>query len=245
MSIRVLVLGLCCATALHLATAVASHDQGVARIVALSAAFLGTPYEENTLIGGPAQTEQLVTDLARFDCFTFLDTIEAMRRSTHDAEFATQLRLVRYRDGRVEYLHRRHFFSDWVADRDMPVTDVSREIGKGRTVQSIKQLNLRKDGSLWLPGIATVERKIDYIPTGHIDEQVLAALRSGDYLGVYSDTDGLDVSHTGIVVKEGGRILLRHASSRAGVRQVVDEELRPYLAGKPGIVVYRIRQDGQ
>lgn len=238
-------MSLCCVTTLHLATApvsaAESQQEAGARIVTLAEAFLGTPYAENTLIGGPTQPEQLVTDLSRLDCFTFLDVIEAQRRSTQDAEFATRLRQVRYRNGLVDYAHRRHFFSDWVADRDTMIVDVSRVIGQGRTVQSIKQLNLRKDGSLWLPGIDTVERAIDYIPTGQIDEQVLAALQTGDYLGVYSHADGLDVSHTGIVVKESGRIFLRHASSRVGVRRVVDEELRPYLAGKPGIVVYRIR----
>ena len=221
-----------------------SGDAG-ARIVALSETFLGTPYAENTLIGGPERPEQLVTDRSRLDCFTFLDVVEAMRRTTHEEEFATQMRQVRYRNGLVDYVHRRHFFSDWVSDQDSPVVDVSRMVGQGKSVEIIKQLNLRKDGSPWLPGIAAVERTIDYIPSVYIDEQVLAALRSGDYLGVYSDADGLDVSHTGIVIKEDGRILLRHASSRAGVRQVVDEELRSYLAGKPGIVVYRIRQDRQ
>ncbi len=245
MNMRALIVSFCCTTALHLSissvTVAASHHETGGFIVALSEAFLGTPYAENTLIGGPGQPEKLVTDLSRLDCFTFLDAVEAMRRSAHDAEFATQLRQVRYRDGLVSYRHRRHFFSDWVADRDTMVIDASRVIGQGRTARRIKHLNLRKDGSLWLPGIDIVERAIDYIPTGQIDEQVLAALQSGDYLGVYSDADGLDVSHTGIVVKKNGHVRLRHASSRADIKRVVDEDLLSYLAGKPGIVVYRVR----
>jgi hypothetical protein len=36
--------------------------------------------------------------------------------------------------------------------------------------------------------------------------------------------------------------MLRHASSRRGVDQVVDEELFTYLQGKPGLLVYRVKQ---
>lgn len=244
MKISAHVLCLFCATALHLIVAqeyasASQHEKG-ARIIALSEAFLGTPYAENTLIGGPTHPEQLVTDLSRLDCFTFLDVVEAMRRTTNDTEFVTQLRQVRYRGGLVDYVHRRHFFSDWVADSDTRVVDMSRAVGQERTVQSAKLLNLRKDGSFWLPGLDVTERRIDYIPAVQVDDQILGLLQSGDYIGVFSHEDGLDVSHTGIVVKEGGRVYLRHASSRAGVRRVVDEELLAYLEGKPGIVVYRV-----
>nr|NIQ97208.1 DUF1460 domain-containing protein [Desulfuromonadales bacterium]NIS43194.1 DUF1460 domain-containing protein [Desulfuromonadales bacterium] len=59
--------------------------------------------------------------------------------------------------------------------------------------------------------------------------------------GLYTDLDGLDVSHVGILIRRQGDLLLRHASSRKGVEQVVDVPLFDYLQGKPGIVVLRAR----
>ncbi|PNU19148.1 DUF1460 domain-containing protein [Geothermobacter hydrogeniphilus] len=211
------------------------------QIVALSSHFLATPYVANSLVGGPRTAERLVINLAGFDCFTFLDTVEALRRASGPADFPVQLRQVRYRVGKVAYKNRRHFFSDWVAGADTEIVDVTATVGQGRSRVVTKQLNLKDDGGRWLPGISVRRREIVYIPTSGIDGNVLSALRAGDYVGIYSDKAGLDVSHTGLLVKEGERFLLRHASSRDGVRRVVDVDLPAYLQGKPGLVVYRAR----
>ncbi len=211
------------------------------RIVALSRQFLGTPYAADTLVGGPGEAERLVINLDGFDCFTLLDTVEALRRSASADDFPAQLRSVRYRHARVAYQERRHFFSDWVADGEGPLSDVTQQVGQGRAMVATKQLNLRGDGSLLLGGIPVSRRDIFYIPAEMIDQQLLMALQPGDYVGIYSRQDGLDVSHTGLIVKETDRIMLRHASSRRGVDQVVDEELFTYLQGKPGLLVYRVK----
>lgn len=215
-------------------------DTPGAQIVAISAHFVAAPYAADTLIGGPQTAEQLVVNLAGFDCFTLLDTIEALRRASDPADFAEQLREVRYRAGQVSYLARRHFFSDWVAGNDGTIVDVTAAVGHGRAQTVVKQLNLKDDGRHWLPELPVVPREINYIPVAEIDRQVLSALQPGDYLGLYSHHAGLDVSHTGVLVKDGERFLLRHASSRMGVRRVVDVDLLEYLQGKPGLVVYRV-----
>jgi len=74
-----------------------------------------------------------------------------------------------------------------------------------------------------------------------VDEEVLSLLHSGDYIGIYSPLGGLDVSHTGIIVKGEGRTFIRHASSRSETGRVVDEDLLQYLQGKPGLIVYRVK----
>ena len=211
------------------------------RIAALSRQFLGTPYAADTLIGGPEETERLVINLDGFDCFTLLDTVEALRRSTSPDDFPAQLKAVRYRHAMVTYKERRHFFSDWIADGEGPLSDVTQQVGQGRARQVTKQLNLRNDGTLWLAGIPVLRRDIFYLPVEIIDRQLLMALQPGDYVGIYSRQDGLDVSHAGLIVKDTDRIMLRHASSHRGVDQVVDEELFTYLQGKPGLVVYRVK----
>jgi hypothetical protein len=211
------------------------------RIVTLSRHFLETPYAADTLIGGPQQAEQLVVNLAGFDCFTLLDTVEALRRAADPADLQEQLRQVRYRGGQVAYAKRRHFFSDWVAGEAGMIADVTAAVGQARTRVVVKQLNLKNDGSHWLPGIPVARREISYIPGDTIDRELLSSLQAGDYLGIYSEQAGLDVSHTGLLVKAEDGVMLRHASSRSSVRRVVDEDLLTYLQGKPGLVVYRVR----
>lgn len=210
------------------------------RIVALSGHFLGKPYVADTLIGGPDQAEQLVIDLDRFDCFTYLDTVEALHRSRNPAQFPEQLVKVRYRNGVVGYRERRHFFSDWVSAGNGEVTDVTVQIGQDRAVTVNKFLNRKSDGSPWLTGIGVTRRDIHYIPAAAINRPVLASLQPGDYVGIYSPLEGLDVSHTGLIVWQGERAMLRHASSQPGVLRVIDDDLLTYLQGKPGLVVYRV-----
>lgn len=215
-------------------------DKPGERIVAISSHFLNTPYAADTLVGGPQEIEQLVINLAAFDCFTFLDVVEAMRRASDADDFPLHLRNVRYRNGEVAYTQRRHFFSDWLADGSL-ISDVTAEVGQGLAEMSVKQLNRRSDGKEWLPGIAVSERKILYLPTNRIDAKLLSGLQPGDYVGIFSQQAGLDVSHTGLIVKSKDGAMLRHASSRSGVQRVVDEDLLSYLQGKAGLLVYRAK----
>ena len=90
-----------------------------------------------------------------------------------------------------------------------------------------------------LAEIPVTPREIIFIPSGKIDTKVLSRLQSGDYVGIFSTHAGLDVTHTGLIVKSKDNIMLRHASSRSSVKRVVDEDLLDYLQGKPGLVVYR------
>ncbi len=209
-------------------------------IVALSGHFKGSPYAENTLLGGPNDPEEFVLNLAEFDCFTFLDVVESLRRSSSYEDFADNLKDVRYFDDTVSYEKRRHFFSDWLVGDDL-IEDVTAMVAKERAVSINKRLNRKDDGSLWLAGIDVVSRQVDFLPTSNVDEEVLSVLRSGDYIGIYSPLGGLDVSHTGIIVKNKGRTLIRHASSRSETGQVLDEGLLQYLQGKPGLIVYRVK----
>ena len=211
------------------------------RIVAISRNFLAAPYVADTLIGGPQKLEQLVIDPAGFDCFTLLDVVEALRRASDVNDFPEQLKQVRYRDGKVSYESRRHFFSDWVVGDSAMVGDVTSRVAQGKTQVADKQLNLRSDGTYWLPEIPVRRRNITYIPAVKIDTNVLSGLQAGDYVGIYSADEGLDVSHTGIIVKDKGSIMMRHASSRVDAGRVVDVNLLEYLRDKPGLVVYRVK----
>ncbi len=209
-------------------------------IVMLSTAFKGAPYAGKTLRGGPNEPEELVINLAEFDCFTFLDTIESLRRSADIESFPRHLKEVRYFGGTVAYEKRKHFFSDWVIDASV-IEDVTEKVGKDKALVVDKRLNLKAENAFWLPGIGVTQRQLHYIPTKDIDEALLTTLQPGDYVGIYSDLPGLDVSHTGIILVNQGRAVLRHASSRSQTGQVVDEDLLYFLQGKPGLIVYRVK----
>lgn len=217
----------------------ASIEQAGERIAFLSARFLGTPYREDTLVGSVETDEVRVIDLAGMDCFTFLDYIEAMRLSRSFDEFGRLLMEIRYKSGVVGFRNRNHFFTDWIESNDKYAEDVTQKVGLGGTVTVCKTLNLKKDGTLFVPGIDPVRRDIRFIPSAAADDEAIGRLETGDYIGIYSALPGLDVSHAGIFIRTAGRCVLRHASSMKGIRKVVDDDFIAYVRNKPGIIVLR------
>jgi hypothetical protein len=209
------------------------------RIDILSRHFLEVKYRENTLTGSAMTPEDFVINLGALDCFTFLDYIEAMRLSTSFVDFKRNLVMVRYKSGKIDYINRNHFFSDWREFNKDIIQDISLQISVERTRTIKKILNLKEDGTLYLPGLAPVERTIDYIPASVIDESILWKCKTGDYIGIYTDEPGLDVTHVGIIIKNKGEVYLRHASSLPECRKVIDQDFTTYMTGKPGFLVFR------
>jgi len=205
----------------------------------LSGQLLDLDYVESTLIGDINTLEAFVINLKGIDCFTFIDYIEAMRLSNSFSEFTVNLRKVRYKSGKVIFENRNHFFTDWREFNSDFIDDVTEKIGAQRTVKIQKTLNKKKDGTYFIPGVHPVLREIKYIPSDVIDDLVLNKLRTGDYIGIYSNKQGLDVSHVGIIIKEGDKTYLRHASSLKKHRKVVDQNFKKYITGRPGIIVFR------
>lgn len=214
----------------------AINDSGK-KIDFLSRQFLGVEYKESTLIGNADTPEVFVINLEGVDCFTFIDYIEAMRVSMSFSEFKKNLTKVRYRSGDITYETRNHFFTDWREFNSDLVDDITEYVSAGKSRQVKKILNLKDDKTYFLPGIPRTEREITYIPSETINDAVIENLRTGDYIGIYSEKAGLDVSHAGIVIKDKDNVFFRHASTRS--MKVVDEDFREYISGRPGIIVLR------
>lgn len=102
-----------------------NHGEVISRV---SSAFLGTPYQADTLIGGPGIPEVLVANFNGVDCFTLADYVEALARSDNQKSFLHNLARTRYAAGKVAYLSRRHFFSDWFAAAPRNARDVTPDI---------------------------------------------------------------------------------------------------------------------
>ena len=212
------------------------HDTGK-RIDFLSAKFLGIRYMEATLIGHANTPEVFVINLEGVDCFTFIDYIESMRTSGSFSEFRENLKKIRYRSGDVIFEHRNHFFTDWSEYNSDLIDDITERVGKGTSIQVKKILNRKNDGTCFIPGISFKERQIVYISAKNVDDTVIRNLKTGDYIGMYSENPGLDVSHIGIAIKDTSDVFFRHASTKS--MKVVDEDFQKYLSGKPGIIVLR------
>jgi hypothetical protein len=209
------------------------------RIAYLSGQFLGTEYKEATLIGDEDTPEVFVIDLAGLDCFTFIEYVEAMRLSKSLAEFRKNLTKVRYKSGLIAYRNRNHFFTDWNESNADRIDDVTETIGRHKTILMEKILNRKQDGSYFLNGIQPVQRTIRCLPSASLDDEMYANLKTGDYIGVCSQSPGLDVSHVGILIQQHDAMVFRHASSQEQYRKVVDQDFRRYIADKPGIIILR------
>ncbi|MCW7546911.1 DUF1460 domain-containing protein [Photorhabdus sp. APURE] len=200
--------------------------------------FLGTPYAANKLIGSPAEPEKLVIDFNGLDCFTFLDYVESLRKSNDQNDFVKNLIQTRYIDGKINFLQRKHFFTDWSTREKLNAKDVTDEISSSY-IKITKNLNRKADGGEYIPGLGIIKRDIKYIPGDKVDDDVIKNLKTGDYIGIYTHLAGLDVTHTGIFIMTDHGPMLRNASSLAANKKVVDSPFLDYVKNKPGIIVLR------
>jgi len=212
------------------------------KIKAISKLFLNSSYVKNRLIGSDIEKERFVADFRALDCFTFLDYVEALRKSyDFSYDFSDNLINTRYKNSEVDFLLRKHFFSDWtyVDDNgDRNAEDVTEDLTDNtKTIQ--KELNQKEDGGTYIKGLAITSRKITYIPGESIDDSVVNNLKNGDYIGIYTNIKGLDVTHTGIFIRGKNGPVYRNASSISKNMKVVDTPFLEYVQDKPGIVVYR------
>ncbi len=204
----------------------------------LSEAFLGTPYQANMLHGSEKTPEKLIIDFRGLDCFTYLDYVEALRKSTSQTEFINNVIKTRYINGNIHFLNRKHFFTDWAYREYKLATDITAEISP-HAVKIEKYLNKKADGENYLPGLPVVKRTITYIPSNFINEEVVGRLQSGDFIGIYTKLAGLDVTHVGFFIMTDKGPMLRNASSRKENEKVVDSPFMDYVAKTPGIIVLR------
>lgn len=208
------------------------------KIAAISAQFLGTPYVANTLIGSSTKPEELVVDFSGVDCFTFLDYVHALADAKDLNSFVANLVETRYFSGEVDFLHRKHFFTDWFAESPLNARDITAELTNNYTTV-IKKLNQKANGDTFIPGLAIRTRTLHYIPAANVDSDVLDNIQTGDFIGIYTAVAGLDVTHVGIAIKKQGQVWYRNASSLQKNMKVVDTLLSDYIKNRPGIIVLR------
>jgi hypothetical protein len=197
-----------------------------ALVAALGRTFVGTPYVPQTL--DPPGPERLVVNLRALDCVTFVENVLALARTVRArggfAEFVRELERIRYRTGTLAgYPSRLHYFSEWIAANEEKglVREVTRALGGVRDPEPIGFMSAHRS-AYWqladdsvLAEIRALEERLAARPRWYVPEERIEAvsgrIEEGDIIAATSTLPGLDVAHTGIAVREGGRLHLMHA----------------------------------
>lgn len=197
--------------------------------------FLDIPYVAHTLDRN-TQEEKLVVNTREMDCTTFVEnvlalTLCAQRGETKFGDFELQLQKIRYRNGKVEYTRRLHYFTLWIEDnvRMGFVNKVESEYKPFTAVQNLKvdyMSKHSKDYAMlaahpeWMEGIKEMEyiitgNKFRYIPKNNISNSQLLrqTIKDGDIIAILTKKKGLDTSHIGIAVWKNDGLHLMNASS--------------------------------
>ena len=197
-----------------------------AAIARLAESFLGSPYLAGSLDG--AGPEQLRLDLTRFDCMLFIEQLLALSLSDSFDQFVEHTRDLRYRDGRVSYCTRQHYFHDWVRSAQSQNLLETTSGWPGEITRSLPLNFMSEQRQLYRPMQSEelfdcIRRREEsrqvvqhYVPL-HAIESVLPRIQSGDLFAIATRIEGLDVSHTGVLVREGARVDALHAAPGRGV----------------------------
>lgn len=219
--------------------------------------FVGTPYEAGLLDRLPEET--LVASFDGFDCVLLVETALAAARGIRDQDyryerFLDELRSLRYRSGVLNgYCSRLHYFSEWIHDNETrgAVLNITEELGGEPLEKRLDFMSSHRssyprmaDNDSLFAGIVEMESSIAdlelfYIPQDRI-ESAYDGLRAGDIIATATSVGGLDVSHSGLVYRDGEGVGFLHASTAGGV--MVSPDLRRYVQDidiQIGIVVAR------
>lgn len=220
--------------------------------------FLGVPYVGKTLEYEP---ERLIVNLREMDCMTFVENVLALAEASASGTpswqtYLEKLQQIRYRDGKIEdYTSRLHYTSDWIYENEKKglIADITKEISGVPLAMDVSFVSTHPESYMQLQShpeyiavMAKKEKEINsrqyyYIPKEEIDKQE-AQIRTGDIVCFVTSIKGLDISHVGIVHKEGDKMTFIHASS--GKKRVIinEESLQDYVLGikkSKGIMVLR------
>jgi Protein of unknown function (DUF1460) len=203
----------------------------VSRIDVLSRQFLGYPYKPNPLIGSAGTAEMFTASLDEFDCVTYIETIVALARAYKVDDFIEWLRKIRYERGRIQWEKRNHYMTLWIRNnvRKGIVRPVSMPAVPTRSRERV--LNV-------VPGLVAQRTRVKCVPKEGVP-RLDPHLQSGDLIFFVSTRKNLDVFHAGIIVRNGQRLFMRHASRSQG--SVVEQELSEFLKANrmAGVIVVR------
>lgn len=220
--------------------------------------FIGAPYMASTLEGNP---EMLTVNVDEFDCTTYIDVVAAMavtieERRNSWQDFIHNLERMRYRHGRVDgYASRLHYISDWIITNSHNgiIKDVTDRMPQSAyQVKTIDYMSRHRDSYPALKDSIEFERiknmevgyrshRYPYIKSSSLQGKNSGkALKDGDIVALTTKTEGLDISHMGIIIIENDGPHLMHASSKAGKVVIDNLPLSEYLRKNRNVTGIRV-----
>ncbi len=201
--------------------------------------FYGTPYVGGTLDRDSA--ERLVVNLRELDCTTYVETVLALAICAKNGEksfddYCKHLTDVRYIDGKIDYVHRQHYFSIWIEDNlkqgliknvpqnSPPFSATQKLHGITYMTHHVSAYHMLSAHSEWLPGISKMEKSMEgkvypYIPKTALrpsatnNKLLRNCIQDGDIIAILTTKKGLDTTHIGIASWHKDGLHLINASS--------------------------------
>lgn len=243
---------------------IAVSKQWIARpinevIAEVGKTFLGTEYVANAL-EMPGE-ERLVVNMRGLDCVSFYENALVIARCIKKnkmtfEDYKKELQFIRYRGGIIDgYPSRLHYTSDYIYDNDRKGVwkNVTKDLGGISFVKTLNFMSTHPDKYRQIREsekvkamILAMEQEISkrtmfYIPKNRV-AAISGKLREGDIIGTTTDIEGIDTSHTGILIREDGKLHFMHAPLSGKKVQISDLEFHDYLASnkrQTGIMVAR------
>jgi hypothetical protein len=235
-------------------------------IVEIGKSFIGVDYAGHTLEeDGP---EKLVINLRALDCVTFYENCITlarcikMKKTTFD-DYKAQLQFLRYRDGKIDgYPSRLHYTTDYWhnAEKKGILRIVTKEIfGEKNVVEIPKPINFMTTHRDKYKHLATndanytkikaqeeeINKRTEYfLPKGNL-HMFADKVNHGDLIGIATNIEGMDITHTGVAVKVEGKLHFMHAPNVGYKVQITDVPMHDYLAKnskQTGIIVARVNE---
>ena len=223
--------------------------------------FLDIPYIAHTLEG---DTEMLTINIDELDCTTYVETVYALARTTLSQrttwrDFANNLESVRYRNGEMtDYASRLHYISDWIMNNSARgnIKEITTEFGGCKYI--IKTIDFMSKHREYYPAMAdsTIYEKIRNYEIGYrshrfpyikkellYTKNIINEFESGDIIAMVTKTEGLDISHLGLVLKENNKLYFINASMRGKKVQIEKSQFADYMKNNRnciGVRVFRI-----
>lgn len=229
-------------------------------------AMLGVPYVNFTLEVHD-RIESPVVNLDGMDCWTFYENSLGMARLLTykpgpytKEDLLHMIELERYRGGRCtgSYLSRMHHLEEVFYDNQKRglATNITPTLpGASLLDRELKYMTsawrdyrqLRTNRDL-IPKMGEIERRISKMRIYHVPRSRVRAvekhLQDGDICAITTTWKYTYTSHVGLIVKQGGRARLMHATSKKskGRKMVLDKPIADYLrenSKHAGIVICR------
>lgn len=215
-------------------------------LTAIGQTFLKIPYVAKTL--EIREKESLVVNLQGLDCTTFVENVLAFGLISREdnlqfSSFTNALKNIRYRDGNLNgYGSRLHYFTEWISNNETKglVKNITNDLGGKIVKKEINFMGTHRDLYPFLKDDANYNTILESEAELKQNEFcVLSAediassehlIQTGDIIALATSIKGLDVTHTGIAIREeDGRIHMLHASTGSMQVEVTKLPLVDYL----------------